>query len=58
MLFRSQTALNIKNMYLIVMTVGVALTVIITQFVYNIDKDRGSADPIDIEPDPAPENFE
>ena len=49
---------NIKNMYLIVMTVGVALTVIITQFVYNIDKDRGSADPIDIEPDPAPENFE
>ena len=54
----AQTALNIKNMYLIVMTVGVALTVIITQFVYNIDKDRGSADPIDIEPDPAPENFE
>ena len=35
----AQTALNIKNMYLIVMTVGVALTVIITQFVYNIDKD-------------------
>ena len=50
--------MNIKNMYLIVMTVGVALTVIITQFVYNIDKDRGSADPIDIEPDPAPENYE
>lgn len=33
-----QTATNIKNMYLIVMTVGVVLTVLITQFVYNIDE--------------------
>ena len=54
----AQTALNIKNMYLIVMTVGVALTVVVTQFVYNINKDRGTVAPIDIEPDPAPENFE
>ena len=54
----AQTALNIKNMYLIVMTVGVALTVDVTQFVYNINKDRGTVAPIDIAPDPAPENFE
>lgn len=36
----AQTASNIKNMYLIVMTVGVILTVLITQFVYNIDETK------------------
>lgn len=35
-----QTATNIKNMYLIVMTVGVVLTVLITKFVYNIDETK------------------
>ncbi len=38
-----QTATNIKNMYLIVMTVGVVLTVLITQFVYNIDETKKTA---------------
>lgn len=38
-----RTATNIKNMYLIVMTVGVVLTVLITQFVYNIDETKKTA---------------
>ena len=54
----AQTALNIKNMYLIVMTVGVVITVIVMQFVYNINEDRREATPINIDPDLPEEKFE
>lgn len=39
----AETSLNIKNMYLLVMTVGVAVSFIIMKFVYNIKEKKTSS---------------